>query len=92
MSKRGVKPGYSISNPGWKYRGVWKERKTGWRNWSGVFRFTKRRPSKGYGGHPKGRTIGWWIRGKQILKKVGRGKYRGNMYFRKRLIGTGFKK
>lgn len=88
MTKRGVRLGY---RPIWKYKGKWDEKKKGWGKWSGVFSFVKSRKAKVYGGHPRGRTIAWWIRGKQVLIKIGKGRYRGKLYFKKRLIGTGFK-
>ena len=82
--RRGVPVGYKI--PGWSYHGRWKERKVAPRRWKFHFQATKRRKSKGYGGHPKGRRITWDIKAKQKVVKTNKGEYQTSMRGTKKLI------
>lgn len=76
----------------WTYKGRWSERKYAPGKWSGQFHSTKWRRSKGYGPHPKGRTVKWRITGYQYVTKTGRGRYQTHFYFKKRLVRTGYKR
>lgn len=81
--KRGVPTGYKAN---WKYpHGRWRERKIGPGTWKFRFKSHKYRPSKGYGGHPKGRRITWSIRARQSVVKRGPGHYSTTMYGTKKL-------
>jgi hypothetical protein len=86
---RGVKKGYKAN---WGYRGTWKERKMGKRNWRFSFRATKKRKAKGYGSHPKGRRIRWKVDGYQDVIKTGKGKYQTHLYGKKKLVRVGHKR
>lgn len=85
MSK-GVPKGYKAW---WGYRGTWKETKVAPKTWKFSFHAGKKRKSKSYGSHPKGRRIRWKINGYQDVIKTGKGKYQTHFYGTKKLIKTG---
>lgn len=69
---KGVPTGYKEN---WAYHGRWTEKKLRKGLWKFTFRATKRRKAKSYGSFGKGTTGIWAIKGKQYIKKTGKGKY-----------------
>ena len=87
---KGVPVGYKI--PGWKYVGRWREKKVKPGKWIFDFKATKNRKAKGYGGHPRGRTIKWKINAIQTVIKTNKGQYQTRMKGKKYLLKSGYKR
>lgn len=74
--RQGVPAGYREN---WKYTGRWSEQKKrdrwGRTYWPFVFKATKRRKAKGYGGFGRGTKGAWKVKGVQYITKTGKGEY-----------------
>lgn len=70
----------------WKYVGRWSERKVKKGLWKFRFRATKRRRAKSYGNFGRGTKGVWAIKGKQYIRKTGKGEYQTDFIGTKRPI------
>lgn len=82
---RGVPKGYRHN---WKYKGHWRERKTGRGKWDVDFTARKSRKGSGRGGLPVGSEVTWKIEGYQTARKVSGRTYATRYRARKRLVGV----